>query len=217
LATPDPGPPSSSRRIAVIYGSVVTLVVVVVAAVLVLFHSKGSPGPSATTPGPSSGPVVGNFAFTVKRVRAVPTGATAGTTAAATAAAKRIERTMDSLYFTGYLDESAWRSGSYDAAWKLFSRDAQARARRDEGRLTLGSGAGSRYTSVTAGPNAAYVRVLMDRSGHPATAVVTVRFTAKAQGTGGTSSIIRSTGAYFLLPGHRGWSIAGYEVKRVTS
>src|SRR5437763_13698814 len=107
------------------YGSVLVVVIGIVAALLVLFHSSGGkPGITPTSPVPTSGTVVGGFAFTVRQVKAVPTGKTAGTQAAANLAAKHIERTIDALYFTGYLDPAAWQSGTYDSAWKLFSPGA---------------------------------------------------------------------------------------------
>jgi hypothetical protein len=217
LATPDSRSPSSLRRVAIIYGSVLVVVGGVVAALLVLTHSSGTPRPPSTSTTPTAGPPVGNFSFAVKDVRVVPTGKTAGTKKAGAAAAKRIERTMDALYFEGYLDPSAWQNGSYDAAWKLFARAARARAQKDEPNLTLGADAGSRYSAVTAGPNAAFVRVLMDRAGRPATALVTVRFSAKAAAKDGTTSVLTSSGQYYLVPGPAGWAITGYTVKRGTA
>lgn len=217
MPDPDPRPSSSLRRNLILFGSVGVIVVGVAAALVVLFaggKSSTGPGQVPTGSGPTTAPPVGNFSFTVGQVHAVTTGTTAGSQAAAASAARRIERTMDALYFAGYLDPSAWQSGSYDRAWALFVKEAQAGARKDESALTLGPGAGSKYSSVTAGHSTADVRVLMDPSGHPATAVVTVRFAAKAAGSDGTTSTITSDGAYYLVPSPTGWFITGYSVKR---
>jgi hypothetical protein len=215
LPTPEPQRKSSIVRISIIYGTILVVVLGVAAALLVLLHSNDSNG--TPTPGGSSGassaPPVGNFSFTIREVKVVPTGKTAGLKHQANAAAKSIERTMDALYFTGYLDPSAWQSGNYDDAWKLFAQQAQAQARKDEPTLTLGSDAGSKYSAVGEGPNTAFVKVLMDRAGHPATAVVKVKFTAKGTGKDGTS-LITSSGDYFLVPGSGGWKITGYDVKQ---
>lgn len=196
-----------------IYGSVLVVVVGVAAALILLLHGKSGPGPGPSTV-PSSGPTVGNFAFTVKQVKAVPTGVVAGTQQKANAAARSIEHTMDALYFTGFLDPNAWQQGDYGAVWKLFVRGAQKQAKKDEGTLTLGANAGSKFSSVTAGDSTAIVRVLLDPRGNPATAVVTVHFVATAKATDGTTAAIASSGDFFLTPAGKAWTITGYDVSR---
>ena len=215
MPTPDPQRKSSIVRISIIYGTILVVVLGVAAALLILLRSNDStetPTPGGS--GASSAPPVGDFSFTVREVKVVPTGKTAGVNQQAHTAAKSIERTMDALYFTGYLDPSAWQSGNYDDAWKLFAQQAQAQARKDAPTLTLGSDAGSKYSTVGEGPNTAFVKVLMDPAGHPTTAVVKVRFTAKGTGKDGTTSLITSSGDYFLIPGSGGWKITGYDVKQ---
>jgi hypothetical protein len=215
LPTPDPPRKSSIRRISIIYGTILVVVLGVAAALLVLLHSNDNAAPTpGNTQSPTTAPPVGNFSFTVRQVKVVPTGKTAGVEHQGNSAAKHVERTMDSLYFTGYLDPSAWQSGNFDDAWKLFAPQAQAKARKDESTLTLGSDAGSKYSAVDAGANTAFVKVLMDPAGHPATAVVTVHFTAKGTGKDGSSSTITSSGDYFLIPSSGGWKITGYDVKQ---
>src|SRR5205823_7762205 len=117
-----------------------------------------------------------------------------------------IERTLDALYFTAFLDPSAWQSGNYGPAWRLFSTDAAAGARKQERTLTLGSHAGSLYDSVDAGHNGLFIRVLMDPGGHPSTAVAQVLFTADATQKAGATTTITSAGDYYLTPRHRGWT-----------
>jgi hypothetical protein len=190
---------------------VLVAVVGVVLALVVLFHSHGTNRAGSQTP--TVGPTVGNFAFTVRSVRAVPTGKTAHTGRRAKEAATGIERTLDALYFTAFLDPSAWQSGNYGSAWRLFSASAAAGARKQERTLTLGSRAGSLYDSVAAGGNGLFIRVLMDPGGRPSTAVAAVRFTADATQKSGGTATISSVGEYYLTPGHRGWSISGYDVK----
>jgi hypothetical protein len=217
LPTPEQPRKSSIARISIIYGSILVVVVGVAVGLLVLLHGNNGSPQAAPSSSPSQAPPVGNFSFTVHQVKVVPTGKTAGTQAAGTAAAKNIERTMDGLYFTGYLDPSAWQTGNYANAWKLFAKEAQAKAHTHVSVLTLGSDAGSKYSAVAAGANTAFVKVLMDRAGHAATAVVTVRFTAKGTGKDGSTSLITSSGDYFLIPGAGGWKITGYDVKQRTA
>ena len=186
-------------------------VVAVVVALVLLFHSHGKT--TAGPPVPTVGPKVGNFAFTVRSVKAIPTGKTAHTGRRAKLAAPGIERTLDALYFTAFLDPAAWQSGNYGSAWKLFTSSAAPGARKQERTLTLGSGAGSRYDSVAAGKTGLFIRVLMDPAGRPSTAVAAVKFTATATQTTGGTTTISSVGDYYLTPRHRGWSISGYAVK----
>jgi hypothetical protein len=58
------------------------------------------------------------------------------------------------------------------------------------------------------------VRILIDPSGHPSTAVADVTFAARGTKTNGALAVIRSVGQYFLRPSPRGWSIYAYEVTR---
>jgi hypothetical protein len=214
LPTPEPSPKSSSRRVWILYGTIGVVVLGLAAGLILLLQgNNGSPSPTESA-APISVPPVGNFSFNVGHVTVVPTGKTAGTQAAGNAAAKNIGRTLDGLYFTGFLNPSAWQSGNYDAAWKLFANEAQAKARKDESTLTLGPDAGSKFSSTAAGLHNAYVKVLMDKAGQPATAVVTVSFTVKGTGKDGTTTNIKSTGEYFLVPRPGGWAITGYAVKQ---
>jgi len=185
-------------------------VVAVVVALVLLFHSHGKTTGSAV---PTVGPTVGNFAFTVRSVKAIPTGKTAHTGRRGKVAATGIERTLDALYFTAFLDPAAWQSGNYGSAWRLFTSNAAPGARKQERTLTLGPGAGSRYASVAAGKTGLFIRVLMDPGGKPSTAVAAVKFTATATQTTGGTTTISSVGDYYLTPRHRVWSISGYAVK----
>jgi len=203
------------RRISIIYGSVLVVVLGIAVAALVLFHGSGkSPVTPSVSVGPSGEPVVNGFAFDVRQVKAVPTGPSKGAQAKAVAAARGIEKTMNTLYYTAYLDRNSWQGGNYANAWKLFAADTVSQAKKDERTLTLGPDAGSKLSGVAIGPNAALVKVLLDTHGQPATAVVTVHFTAKKTGTDGSHSAVTSQGDYFLMPISGGWRITGYDVKQ---
>ena len=216
MPDPDPRPPSSLRRISIIYGSALVLVLVLGAALIIVFHSNRSTpaGSSGGSGSEGQGPPVGNFAFDVREVKAVPTGKTAQMNQRAAKASKGISRVLDSLYYTGFLNPDAWQHADYGEAWKLFAPEAVSGARKDVRTITLGPDAGSRFQSVTAGNTSAlFVKVLLDPGGHPATASVAVHFVAKAVEQAGGTDTIESSGEFFLSPGPHGWAITGYQVK----
>jgi hypothetical protein len=118
------------------------------------------------------------------------------------------------LYATAFLDPSAWHSGRYERAWDLFAGDVVKSARDHQEVLTLGTKAGATYQSVAARQSRLDVKVLMDRSGNPSTAVGTVAFTARGEQTSGGATAIVSDGQFFLRPGSHGWIIDAFDVRR---
>src|SRR5205085_10395880 len=107
-----------------------------------------------------------------------------------------------------------WRTAHYGDAWRLFSGSVAGTVRKEEATLTLGARAGSRFDSVIPRTGRAAVRVLMDRLGHPLTAVAAVTFAARGMQTNGGRRLIRSAGHYFLRPARHGWAIYAFDVTR---
>ena len=186
----------------------------VLAGLYVAFHGNESRGGSAVSPAHASESPVPAFSFNLAKVQSIATGKKKHAMATAKAAAQHIEQTLDHLYVAAFIDPNAWRSGHYGEAWRLFTSDALPTARSDETALTLGPGAGRTFQSVAPHRGKLVVRVLMDRMGHPSTAVALVHFAARGLREGGPPAAIRSSGQYFLRPSPKGWSIYGYQVKR---
>jgi hypothetical protein len=205
---------SLKRRLALI-GAALALIGGGLGAFLALSGGSGesSGGGSSPSASPSAEPVP-HFSFALASVRALPTGSKQGVLKAAHAAAQRIHLTLDQLYVTGFIDPGAWRTGHYFRAWQTFTSDAVGTARRDESTLTLGTGAGRMFRAVRPHAGAMKVRILMDPSGHPSTAVADISFSAQGTMPNGRTDVIRSDGHYFLRPSPRGWSIYAYEVRR---
>jgi hypothetical protein len=204
-----------ARRSALIRGSALLLVLGAAVGSYVAFH--GDPSGVGTGPVPltrPSAPPPPKFDFRIASVKPLPTGKTKNIWTTAGAAAQNIRTTLNRLYITGFLDRAAWASGHYGGAWGLFTSEALPTARRDEGTLTLGAAAGRTYQAVTPNAGRLAVRVLMDRYGHPSTAVALVTFSARATQQNGRAMAVRSSGQFFLRPGARGWAIYGYQIRR---
>jgi hypothetical protein len=164
-------------------------------------------------PNPTPVPIP-DFAFSLSKVRPIATGKKQDAMAIAHSAASRIQQTLDRLYMTGFIDPNAWGAGRYGDLWRLFASDAVGTARADDSTLTLGSNAGKLYSTVAPHVGQLRVQVLMDKLGHPSTAVAIVHFAARAVTKGGARNVIKSAGQYFLRPSTRGWLIYGYDIHR---
>jgi hypothetical protein len=207
---------SRPARRTLIRGSALVIGLGLAGGVFLAVHGDRAGSPPATSPvapKPQPSPVP-KFAFSLDAVKPIATGKKKDAGAIAHSAAQHIQQTLTRLYVTGFLDPNDWRSGRYTDAWRLFTSDAIAIARRDESTLTLGAQAGRTYDIVMPHAGQLAVRVLMDKYGHPSTAVAIVSFAARAEELNGDKAVIRSGGQYFLRPGPRGWSIYGYQVKR---
>ena len=155
--------------------SLFVAVAVGVAVFAVLSGGSGSGRSAAGGGSPSASPTPApRFAFHIASVRVMPTGRKKGVKKAAHAAALDIENTLDTVYTTGFLDPRTWESGSYGGAWRAFTKEAIARARTDEPTLTLGARAGDVFTSITPHNGRLVLQILLDRKGHPSTAIADI-------------------------------------------
>jgi hypothetical protein len=205
----------SARRTTLIRGSALLLVVGLAGGLYIGLRGDRTPTSVEVAPGSIPSAVTRTqFSFHLGAIRPIPTGRKKNAEPAARGAAQLVSATLDRLYDTGFLDPASWQHGTYGDAWRLFTSDALPTARADESTLTLGAHAGGRYQVVYPHAGHLAVRVLMDRYGHPSTAVAIVSFAARAMELNGQKAVIRSGGQYFLRPGPRGWAIYGYQVKR---
>jgi len=128
--------------------------------------------------------------------------------------AGQVSDTMTTLYTEAFLDPANWRDGSYDEVWPLFEDGSQAAAEQDGATLTLGPSAGDRFDKVDQPLGRLSVKVLLDRTNQPATAVAIVTFKALGTAKDGTHILVVSTGQYFLRPLSDGWQVYSFSVSR---
>jgi hypothetical protein len=128
--------------------------------------------------------------------------------------AGQVGDTMTSLYTEAFLDPANWRGGSYDEVWPLFEDGSQAAAQQAGTTLTLGPSAGDRFDTVDQPLGTLSVKVLLDRTNKPATAVAIVKFKALATAKVGAPILVVSTGQYFLRQASDGWLVYAFSVSR---
>lgn len=216
--------PSRGRRTAALVGVPVALVAGGAAAFFALRGAEEGPSPTPTSPVPTA--VISNtpsvetpeFAFRLRDTEAVITSAEAAGDAGEETqqAAEEVTLTLTRLYSLAFLDPENWRAGSYQTMLDFFA-DGAARdaAAQDEESLTLGEDAGVRFEEVLPSGGKLDVEVLLDTQGQAFTAVAHVQFTAKAEGSDGTTTVVGSRGQYFMRLGSEGtWTIYAYKVKR---
>jgi len=157
-------------------------------------------------------------AFDFRLARAVPVLVTHNNPtkfdATATDVGTQVGDTMTDLYTEAFLDPANWRDGSYDEVWSLFEEGSQAAAQQEGATLTLGPTAGDRFDKVDQPLGTLNVRVLLDRSNQPVTAVAIVKFKALASAKDGTTTAVVSTGQYFLRSVSDGWLVYAFSVSR---
>jgi hypothetical protein len=128
--------------------------------------------------------------------------------------AGQVGATMTTLYTEAFLDPANWRDGSYDEVWPLFEDGSQAAAQQDGTTLTLGPSAGDQFDTVAQPLGTLNVKVLLDRTNQPATAVAIVKFKALATAKVGAPILVVSTGQYFLRKASDGWLVYAFSVSR---
>jgi hypothetical protein len=128
--------------------------------------------------------------------------------------AGQVGDTMTTLYTEAFLDPANWRDGSYDEVWPLFEDGSQAAAQQAGTTLTLGPSAGDRFDTVDQPLGTLSVKVLLDRTNKPATAVAIVKFKALATAKVGAPILVVSTGQYFLRQASDGWLVYAFSVSR---
>lgn len=154
------------------------------------------------------------FSFELKRAKASPTTdrKPADLQDEADEAAEAVKATMDELYFDAYVDRDAW--GSYDAAYALFQEPAAGSAEADADVLTLGTTAPAAYQAISRPEGTLSVVVLTNDRNVAVSAIAKVSFHADAELKGGGTTLIRSSGSFFLRPAEDGWLIFAYRVDR---
>jgi hypothetical protein len=183
-----------------------------VVALLVVAGSLLLGGDGSLIDGNHAGP--GEFSFELKKVRVVPITRTppADLQDEAEEAGVGVKATMDELYFRAFVDTGSW--SDYTAAFDLFEEQAAARAEADTDVLTLGSTANEDYETLEPRPGALRIVVLADRKDAPVRAVAEVEFKADADLKDGTSTVLTSSGSFFLRREGEKWLIFAYRVDR---
>lgn len=156
----------------------------------------------------------GEFGFELKRVRASSTSRTppAELGDVAQEAGAEVKETMDELYLQAFVDEGSW--GDYRAAFDLFEEEAASKAEADTEVLTLGSTADDDYQALEPQVGTLSVVVLTDPKDAPVEAVARVLFRADARLKDGSSTMITSSGAFFLRRDGGEWRIFAYRLDR---
>jgi len=129
-------------------------------------------------------------------------------------AVHNIRDELGRMYRLAFLDPAGWQQARYAPVFRFFAGDARTSARGHVRLLTLGPDAGRRFERVTVPGGSLKVKVLLDRGGHPVTAVANASFHARATELEGGMVLVRSEASYFLRPSKRGWLIFGFEVRR---
>jgi hypothetical protein len=157
-------------------------------------------------------------AFDFRLTRAVPVLVTHQDPAKFEAVAQdvgaQVGETMTTLYTEAFLDPANWRDGAYDEVWPLFEEGTQAAAQEEETTLTLGPTAGDQFAKVEQPLGTLNVRVLLDRTNQPTTAVAIVKFKALASAKDGTTVAVVSTGQYFLRSASDEWLVYAFSASR---
>jgi hypothetical protein len=196
---------------------VIVIVLVVVAvvggAVYILLNQGGGKSlGTGATPGANTPP----FQFHVKNSKPISTAASGKTNqGAVSTAAKDIGTTLTHMYALAFLDPDHWKKSDYDVVFGFFSPGkAAASAKRDVATLTLGPGAGDKFSDVQPGPGSIAIRILTGRDGKPVESAANADFTARATDKDGSTTTVMSHATYYLHPTSDGWVIVGYRVVR---
>jgi hypothetical protein len=198
---------------------------IVIAAVVILvaggvFLATRGKGPLAgVIPGTSKSPALPTPDFQFRGAKAVPiaTVATQSTKKLknpAQEAARQTTGVIHQLYTSAFLDPANWQSGTYDSAYALFSSSAAAQAKASADVLTAGPQAGDTFTDIQPGKATIQSRVLMDLRGNPFTVVAKVTFTAEGTQTDERTTLLVSSGSFFLRRVNGDWKIVAFDVHR---
>jgi hypothetical protein len=211
-------PQRSRGRVATIAIAAVVVVAAVVGGIL-LFGGDGS---TTTTGGPSGGgttvdPTTPELTFKVTKAVAIPVTPAQKPKTLAGAAADAADgaiTAIDAIYTEGFLDPSSWQGGDYGDAWSQFTDDAATKAEADADVLTAGAAAGDAYTTIEPVKATLRPRVLVDDKGKPVSVVAVVFFSARGTHADGSSTLVKSTGQFFLRPDGSDWRVVAFDVHR---
>lgn len=120
---------------------------------------------------------------------------------------------MTRLYSIGFVDPDRWDEGRFPALYRLFARDVREGVRRDLQELTLGKLA-TRLSAVRPRRARLGVRFLLDRGGHPVTAVAKMTFAGVAlTDAEGVRAELSQDGDYVLRRIAGRWRIVSFHVR----
>lgn len=163
--------------------------------------------PLAPTPEASPAPAPPPFSFRLVRTTYVGLSKRGGKVAARRAA-RRIHDLLDGFYRLAFFDPGAWAGHTPGRAWRAFAPETVRRARRDARALTLGRVRGLRFLRPNGGR--LYVRVLLDPSLRPQSAVALVKLHATGALVDGRGVRVSADPLFVLRPSGRRWVIVGY-------
>jgi hypothetical protein len=158
-----------------------------------------------------------DFQFRGAKVVAIPTVATQSAKKLkkpAQEAARQTTGVIHQLYTSAFLDPANWQSGTYDSAYTVFSSSAAAQAKASADVLTAGPRAGDTFSDIQPAKAAIQSKVLMDLRGNPFTVVAKVTFTGEATNTDGPTTLLVSSGSFFLRRVNGDWKIVAFDVHR---
>jgi hypothetical protein len=170
-----------------------------------------SPPLLSPAPEPVASPTPPPFAFRLVRSTYVGLSKRGGKAAARRAGA-RIRDLLSGFYRLAYFDPAAWAGDTPGRAWRAFAPETVRQARRDARALTLGRVDG--LEGLRAGSARLFVRVLLDPSLHPQSAVALVKFHATGTLGDGRTVAVSANPLFVLRPSGSRWVIVGYPKAR---
>ena len=195
-------------RILTALAGAAVLTVAMVFAVSRLDRSTASPNPKPsplhTLPG---GRIP--FEFSLSSVTTTSYTGKLSSRAARRAAAEQIRVALSRFYDAAYFDPAEWKDGPSESAWSMFASNVAKRARTgDERALALGQVPG--LTSLETSRIRLYVRLLLDPSLHPLSAVATVSLDATGTLKDGDLLDVSNHASFLfrLVKGH--WTVVAY-------
>ena len=168
------------------------------------------PSPSHTLPG---GRIP--FEFSLSSVTTTSYTGKLSSSAARRAAAEQIRVALSHFYDAAYFDPAEWNDGPSDPAWSMFASSVATRARAgDAPALALGPVSG--LTSLDASRVRLYVRLLLDPSLHPLSAVATVSLDATGTLRDGDLLHVSNQASFLFRLVKRHWTVVAYPQTRTT-
>lgn len=217
--TPQDRPQARGRwwwalRVLTALAGVAVLTVALVFAVSRLDRSTASPNPrpspSHTLPGARI-----PFEFSLSGVTTTSYTGRLSSSKARRAAAEQIRVALSRFYDSTYFDPAEWKAGPSDAAWSMFASNVATRARAADVRsLALGQVSG--LTSLEATHVRLNVRLLLDPSLHPLSAVATVSLDATGTLEGGDLLRVSNHASFLFRRVKSEWTVVAYPQTKTT-
>jgi hypothetical protein len=129
----------------------------------------------------------------------------------------RVVAVLTRYYVAAYLDPANWRTGTYDSAFAAFVPGAAAEAAKRAEALTAGAGAGDRFTTIQPKKADVGLKVLVDRTGRPFSAIGVVTFVAEGTAMNGSTTTMVTKDQFSLQHVGGGWKVVAFDVSRQSS